>query len=122
MSAIQNNKKIKGMVELESHSIYKSTLVSQLNGNNFLSKDRLARIKHNIAFNNHDNCMETGLSAGTSLLCIGSNYGVHFIQRSTTRLSSTVKSAAKRKRGRPSNAGKIGTATNILSAVDEGAW
>lgn len=118
----ENEEKIKGTVELEGHTIYKSTLVSQLNGNNFLSKDRLARVKHSIAFNNHDNCVDASLSAGTGLLCIGSDCGVHFVQRSTTRLSSSVKSAAKRKRGRTSAAGKVGTATNILSAVDEGKW
>jgi hypothetical protein len=122
VSTVVTDEKIKPTVEVDGHCIYKSTLVCQLNGNNFLSKDRLARIKHTIQFNNHDNCMKSGLSSGTGLLCIGSDCGVHFVQRSTTRLSSTVRSAAKRKRGRPSSASASGTATNILNAVDEGAW
>jgi hypothetical protein len=47
---------------------------------------------------------------------------VHFVQRSTTRLSSTVRSAVKRKRGRSSVVNKAGNATNILNEVDEGSW
>jgi len=46
VSTIQTDEKIKPTVEVDDHCIYKSTLVSQLNGNNFLSKDRLVRIKH----------------------------------------------------------------------------
>ena len=40
--------KIVPTIEVGGHCIYKSTLVLQLNGNHFLSKDRLARIKHSI--------------------------------------------------------------------------
>jgi len=116
------NQKIQPTVEVEGHYIYKSTLVSQLNGNSFLSKDQLAQIKQSIKFNNHDNCVQASLSSGTSLLCVGSDYGVHFVQRSMTRLSSTVRFAAKRKRGRLPNASSVGSATNILHIVDEGAW
>ena len=36
--------KIVRTIEIGGHCIYKSTLVSQLNGNFVLSKDRLARI------------------------------------------------------------------------------
>jgi len=54
---LQTNDKIKDTVELDGCCIYKSTLVLQLNDNNFLSKDRLARIMHTIAFNNHNNCV-----------------------------------------------------------------
>ena len=122
VASISASGKIVPTVEVGSHSIYKSTLVSQLNGNVFLSKDRLARIKHSIQFNNHDNCLQSGSSSGSSLLCIGSDCGVHFVQRSTTKLSSTVRSAAKRKKGRSSTANKAGNATNILSGVDEGSW
>ena len=122
VSTVVTDEKIKPTMEVDGHCIYKSTLVYQLNGNNFLSKDKLTRIKHTIQFNNHDNCMQSGLSLGTGLLCIGSNCGVHFVQRITTRLSSTVRFAAKRKRGRPSSASASGTATNILNAVDEGPW
>ena len=75
---------------VDGHYIYKSTFVSQLNGIDFLSKDELAKIKHSIQFNNHDNCLMARSSRGSSLLYIGSNCGVHFVQRSTTRLLSTV--------------------------------
>jgi hypothetical protein len=93
VTSVQRTEKILPTVEVDGHSIYKSTLVSQLNGNVFLSKDRLARIKHSIHFNNHDNCLQARSSCGSSLLTIGSDCGVHFVQRSTTRLLSTVKSS-----------------------------
>ncbi len=98
VTSAQATGKILPTVEVDGHSIYKSTLVSQLNGNVFLSKDRLARIKHSIYFNNLDNCLQARSSYGSSLLTIGSDCGVHFVQRSTTRLLSTVKSAVKRKK------------------------
>ena len=122
VTMLQSNEKIMPTMEVDGHYIYKSTLVSQLNGNHFLSKDRLTRIKHSIEFNNHNNCMRVGLSSSTGLLCIGSDCGVYFVQRSTTRISSTVKFVAKRKRDRPPSAPAPRTATNILNAVDEAAW
>jgi hypothetical protein len=97
VTPVQRAGKIVPTMEFGGHSIYKSTLVSQLNGNVFLSKDRLARIKHSIQFNNHDNCLQSGSSSRSSLLCIGSECGVHFVQRSTTRLLSTVRPATKKK-------------------------
>jgi hypothetical protein len=93
-----------------------------INDNIFLSKDRLARIKHSIQFNKHDNCLQARSSRGSSLLCIGSNYGVHFVQRSMTRLLSIVKSVVKRKRGRSTSVVKAGNATNILNKVDANSW
>ena len=75
VTLVQGARKIVPTLEVGGHSIYKSTLVSELNGNVFLSKDRLARSKHSIQFNNHDNCLQSGSSCGSSLLCIGSNCG-----------------------------------------------
>ena len=40
------------MIKDNGHQIYESTLVNQLNGNLFLSKDRLTRVKNSIYFNN----------------------------------------------------------------------
>jgi len=41
-------------VKYGGQTIFKSTLVSQLNGPNpFLSKDHLTRVKHILCFNNH---------------------------------------------------------------------
>ena len=48
VTQMQVNAKIQPTVEVDGHCIYKSTLVSQLNGSSFLSKDRLAQIKHTI--------------------------------------------------------------------------
>ena len=54
-------------VEVDGHNIYKSTLVLQLNGNVFLSKNRLTRIKHSTQFNNLDNCIQAISSCGSGL-------------------------------------------------------
>jgi len=62
VTMIQVNAKIEPTVHVDGHYIYKSTLVLQLNDNNFFSKDWLA-----------------GLSSGARLLCIGLDYGVHFV-------------------------------------------
>ena len=53
---------------------------------------------------------------------IGFDCGVHFVQRSTTRLLSIVKSVAKRKRGHSLIVVKVGNATNILNRVDFSLW
>ena len=48
VTSVQGAGKILPTVKLDGYIIYKSTRVLQLNGNSFLSKDRLVRIKHNI--------------------------------------------------------------------------
>ena len=87
------------IVQFSGHIIYKSTLVSQLNGNGFLSKDRLTRVKHSMYFNNHDDYVTAAASFSTCLVGIGSDCGVFFVQHNTTGLSSTIRLAKKRKRG-----------------------
>ena len=109
-------------VEVDGHFIYKSTLVSQLNGNIFLSKDRLARIKLSIQFNNHDNCLQARSSCGSNLLSIGFNCGVHFVQRNITRLLWIIKSVAKQKRGCSMIVIRARNVTNILNGVDASSW
>jgi hypothetical protein len=41
VSSVVDNTRVLAVVEYSGHPIYKSTLVSQLNGNPFLSKDQL---------------------------------------------------------------------------------
>ena len=89
-------------VQYGGHNIYKSTLVSQLNANPFLSKDRLTRVKNSIYFNNFDDYISASSSTDTMLLGLGMDCRVYFMQRSTTRISSSVKTAVRRSRGRPS--------------------
>ena len=48
MTSVQGVGKILPTIEVDGHFIYMLTLVSQLNGDIFLSKDRLVRIKHSI--------------------------------------------------------------------------
>ena len=62
--------KVIPFVEFFGHKIFKSTLVSQLNSNPFLSKDRLTRVKKNlIYFNNSDDYINASSSSETMLTC-----------------------------------------------------
>lgn len=106
-------------VQYGGHNIYKSTLVSQLNANPFLSKDRLTRVKNSIYFNNSDDYISASSSTETMLLGLGMDCEVYFMQRSTTRISSSVKTAVRRSRGRPS---KSMQPTCVLNGVDQGTW
>ena len=110
------------IVEFARHTIYKSTLVSQLNGNPFLSKDRLTWIKHSMYFNNHDDYVIATALSNTYLLGIGSDCGVYFMQHSTTNMSSIVRSTMKKKRGWPFAVSNSRTPTSILHGVDNGTW
>ena len=87
--------KISSIVTYEGHSIYKSTLVSQLNGNPLLSKDRLTRVINSIYFNNNDDYLIAASSCTTMLLGLGSDVGVYFKQQTSTMFTSTVKAAQK---------------------------
>ena len=109
-------------VAYDEHIIYKSTLVSQLNGNSFFSKDRLTRVKHSMYFNNHDDYISAASSSSSCLLGIGTDCGVYFVQNSSDTVSSTVKSTLKRKKGRKGKANKAGNATNIMEGVDNETW
>lgn len=107
------------VVEFGGCQIFKSTLVSQLNGNPFLSKDRLTRVRNSIYFNNSEDYISAASSSNKCLLGLGSDCGVFFLQRNTLTKSSTVKSALKRKRGRQV---RNGVPSSILEGVDEGTW
>lgn len=93
--------KILPVVTYEGHSIYKSTLVSQLNGNPYLSKDRLTRMKNSIYFNNSDDYLAAASSTSSMLLGLGCDVGVYFKDGRGTANSSALTAARKRKRGRP---------------------
>ena len=106
-------------VEYEGNQIFKSTLVSQLNGNPFLSKDRLIRVKNSFCFYNNEAYLNATSLSFSIFLGLGSDAGVYFLEQRNTMISSTVKAVAKRKQGWPS---KNGIATCVLNGVDEGTW
>jgi len=87
-------------VEFVGHKIFKSTLVSQLNANPFLSKDRLTRVRNSIYFNNSDDYINASSSTETMLLELGMDCGVYFMQRTTMTMSSSVKAVMRRKKGK----------------------
>ena len=51
---VSNPDKVVAYVEFDGNRIFKSTLVGQVNGNPFLSKDRLTRVKKSLYFNNNE--------------------------------------------------------------------
>ena len=106
-------RKIVPLVTYEGHSIYKSTLVSQLNGNPYLSKDRLTRMKNSIYFNNSDDYVAAASSTTSMLMGLGSDVGVYFKDERNNVRSSSVRGAGKRKRGRTAR---------IISGVDNGIF
>ena len=64
-------------------AIYKSTLVAELNGNPFLSKDQLTRIKNSMYFNNAEDYLSAANSTIIVLMGLGSDCGVLFMQSRT---------------------------------------
>jgi hypothetical protein len=66
------------IVSYEGHTIYKSIFVSQLNGNHFLSKDRLTRDRNSINFNNADDYIAASSSTSSMMLGLGSDCGFFF--------------------------------------------
>ena len=110
-------------VECSGHRIFKSTLVTRLNGNPFLSKDRLTRVRNSIYYNNSDDILNASSSSNSCLLGVGSDCGVFFVQRSSIGISSTVKAAVQRsQKGKKKNPVNKGQPCRIMNGVDEGSW
>ena len=99
------------IVTYEGHTIYKSTLVSQLNGNPFLSKDRLTRVRNSIYFNNADDYIAASSSISSMMLGLGSDCGVFFLQCNSQ--SSSITAAIQRTRAKP---------ISILQIPEVGTW
>lgn len=113
-----SNLKIMPVVQYNGQTIYKSTLVADLNGNPFLSKDRLTRIKNSVYFNNADDYLSAANSSTTALLGLGSDCGVYFVQSASLNQSSAVKAAQKRSR----SCGQVGRPTAVSSGAEIGTW
>ena len=73
--------KIESVVHYNGRAIYESTLVSELNGNLFLSKDRLTRIKNSVYFNNAEDYLSATNSTTTAFLGLGTDYGCYLCNR-----------------------------------------
>jgi hypothetical protein len=91
--------------------------VSELNGNPYLSKDRLTRVRNSIYFNNAEDYLSAASSNSMMLLGLGSDCGVFFLHSANLNTTSAVK-AAKRKRC----CGKKGSPSNISAGGDSGTW
>jgi hypothetical protein len=117
--SVNEPRKMVQTVEYNGKCIYKSTLVLELNGNPFLSKDRLTRVRNSIYFNNSEDYLFATSSSTAMLLGVGSDCWVFFLQRHSRNISSTVKAAQHR-----SKCGKSrkGAATRVSSGGDVGSW
>jgi hypothetical protein len=111
--------KVVPFVQYEGHQIYKSMLVSQLNRNPFLSKNRLTRVRNSIYFNNSDEYLRAANSADTCMLGLGCDYTVYMVQRSTTRKSNVSKAVGRK--GKEKSCGSV-QEKNILEGVDKRTW
>ena len=65
----------KPVVELDGKDMYKSCLVSQLNGNSTLSKNRLTKVRNGVYFRRDERAPKKGVAIGSG---IGSNCAVLF--------------------------------------------
>jgi hypothetical protein len=70
----------------------------KLNGNPFLSKDRLTRIRNSIYFNNFEDYLSAATSNSTCLLGLGSDCGVFFVESQSRAVGSAAKAAKSRSR------------------------
>jgi hypothetical protein len=104
-------------VSMSGKVVYKSTLVNELNGNPFLSKDRLTRIRNSIYFNNSEDYLSTATSNSTCLLGLGSDCGVFFVESQSHTMGSAAKAAKSRSR-----MGRLGGPSSVPVAASSGTW
>ena len=114
--------KIVPVIEYMGKAIYKSTLVADLNGNPFLSKDRLTRIKNSVYFNNAEDYLSAANSTTTSFLGLGTDCGVLFVQSSGLNKSSAVRAAQKRNRACAQLGRPTAVSSGVDTRVDVGTW
>ena len=74
-------------LEYDKHQIFKVALVSQLNANVLLSKDRFTHVKISIFFKNNNDYISASSLPTPMLVRLGSNLGIFLYP---TRISSTL--------------------------------
>jgi hypothetical protein len=105
--------------EYSGKVIFKSTLVSELNGNPFLSKNRLIRIRNSIYFNNAEDYLNAANSSFSCSLGLGSDCGVYFVQKSSLNTTSAVQTVRK---GSRNSSSRSGDPTNVSAGIDSRSW
>ena len=86
-------KTIKPVVNLDGKDMFKACLVSQLNGNPTLSKDRLTKVRSGVYFRRDGNTLQKGVSIGFG---IGSDCGVLFENNSIPPTERTARKGVPR--------------------------
>jgi hypothetical protein len=105
------------IVTVIGKNVYKSTLVNELDGNPFLSKDRLIHIKNSVYFNNAEDYITAAASSSTCLLGLGTDCGVFFANCDSTGTGSTSRVAKKRSGG-----ARSGNPSRISGVGSIGKW
>ena len=86
-------KTIKSVVDLDGKDMFKTCLVSQLNGNSTLSKDRLTKVRNGVYFRRDGKAPKKGVSIGFG---IGSDCGVLFESNSIPPTEHTARKGVPR--------------------------
>jgi hypothetical protein len=107
------------VVKYSGKLLHKSTLVSELNGNPCLSKDRLTRIRNFVYFNNAEDYLSTSSLSSTCLVGLGTDCGVYFDQDETTATPSICRAAQKRSR---QTMERKRQPVVVSAAADSGSW
>jgi hypothetical protein len=105
------------IVTVIGKNVYKSTLVNELDGNPFLSKDRLIHIKNSVYFNNAEDYITAAASSSPCLLGLGTDCGVFFANCDSTGTGSTSRVAKKRSGG-----ARSGNPSRISGVGSIGKW
>jgi hypothetical protein len=104
-------------ISMSGKVVYKATLVNELNGNPFISKDRLTRIRNSIYFNNYEDYLSAATSNSTCLLGLGSDCGVFFVESQSRVVGLAAKAAKNRSR-----MGRLGGPSSVPVAASSGTW
>ena len=87
------SKTIKLMVNLDGKDMFKAFLVSQLNGNQTLSKDRLTKMRSGVYFRGYGKTLQNGVSIGFG---IGLDCGVLLENNSIPPIERTARKGVPR--------------------------
>ena len=110
--------KFESTVEYFEKVIFKSTLVSELNGNPFLSKDHLTWIRNSVYFNNVEDYLNAANLSSSCLLGLGSDCEVYFVQKSSLNTTSAIQTVCKRSKNSSS---WLRDPTNVFAGTDYGS-
>ena len=115
----EHDMKFEPTISNSGKTIFKSIVVSKLNGNPFLSKDLLTQIRNSMNFNNDEDYLNVASLSSTCLLGLGSDCGVYFVEKNSLDTPSTVQIACKRAR---TTSSRKQDPNNVDVGLESGTW